>query len=124
MVASVCDCSQFSQLQHGLPDHILWCMAQVTRHMAHTSIDHSSLCEKSTYMHAGISRARLRDMYTDLGDLGDVAQACRHTQVLPSTLSFTRLQGKTAVPAVPSLIMMSTQDRVQTSLSAAHKHCS
>ena len=30
---------------------------------------------------AGTTRARLRDMYTEQGDLGDVAQACRQTQV-------------------------------------------
>ena len=30
---------------------------------------------------AGVSRARLRDMYKRLGDLGDVAQACRSKQV-------------------------------------------
>ena len=29
---------------------------------------------------AGTSRARLREMYNELGDMGDVAQACRHTQ--------------------------------------------
>ena len=30
---------------------------------------------------AGTSRAKLREMYNELGDMGDVAQACRHTQV-------------------------------------------
>lgn len=28
----------------------------------------------------GAQRSRLREMYKDHGDLGDVAQACRHTQ--------------------------------------------
>lgn len=28
----------------------------------------------------GTSRAKLREMYNELGDMGDVAQACRHTQ--------------------------------------------
>ena len=36
----------------------------------------------------GAQRSRLREMYKDHGDLGDVAQACRHTQVGP--LSFCR----------------------------------
>ena len=30
----------------------------------------------------GAQRSRLREMYKDHGDLGDVAQACRHTQAL------------------------------------------
>ncbi|KAL0029207.1 hypothetical protein WJX79_003015 [Trebouxia sp. C0005] len=30
----------------------------------------------------GTSRAKLREMYNELGDLGDVAQACRHTQTM------------------------------------------
>ncbi len=30
---------------------------------------------------AAVSRARLRDMYKRLGDLGEVAQACRSKQV-------------------------------------------
>ncbi|XP_062107460.1 DNA ligase 6-like isoform X2 [Humulus lupulus] len=30
----------------------------------------------------GTSRSKLREMYNDLGDLGDVAQACRQTQTL------------------------------------------
>ena len=29
----------------------------------------------------GASRAKLREMHNALGDLGDVAQACRRTQV-------------------------------------------
>ena len=29
---------------------------------------------------AGTSRSKLREMYNELGDMGDVAQACRHTQ--------------------------------------------
>ncbi|KAK9829240.1 hypothetical protein WJX72_004715 [[Myrmecia] bisecta] len=29
----------------------------------------------------GITRAKLRDMHNQLGDMGDVAQACRHTQM-------------------------------------------
>lgn len=35
---------------------------------------HAALCL------TGTSRAKLREMYNELGDLGDVAQACRHTQ--------------------------------------------
>lgn len=31
----------------------------------------------------GVTRAKLRDMFNRLGDLGDVAQACRHKQVAP-----------------------------------------
>ncbi|DBB01067.1 hypothetical protein WJX77_004280 [Trebouxia sp. C0004] len=30
----------------------------------------------------GTSRAKLREMYNELGDMGDVAQACRHTQTM------------------------------------------
>lgn len=30
----------------------------------------------------GVTRARLSQMYNDLGDPGDVAEACRHTQVV------------------------------------------
>ena len=30
----------------------------------------------------GVTRQRLSSMYKELGDLGDVAQACRHNQVL------------------------------------------
>lgn len=30
----------------------------------------------------GTSRAKLREMYAELGDMGDVAQACRHTQTM------------------------------------------
>lgn len=29
----------------------------------------------------GVSRSKLRDMFNKVGDLGDVAQACRHKQV-------------------------------------------
>ena len=29
----------------------------------------------------GVTRQKLSSMYKDLGDLGDVAQACRHNQV-------------------------------------------
>ena len=36
----------------------------------------------------GAQRSRLREMYKDHGDLGDVAQACRHTQVRPKWLHF------------------------------------
>lgn len=36
---------------------------------------------------AGTSRAKLREMYNELGDMGDVAQACRHTQASPCMLS-------------------------------------
>ena len=41
---------------------------------------------------AGTTRARLRDMYTEHGDLGDVAQACRQTQVRLSSTGHTLLQ--------------------------------
>jgi DNA ligase-1 len=30
----------------------------------------------------GVTRQKLGSMYRELGDLGDVAQACRHNQVL------------------------------------------
>lgn len=40
---------------------------------------------------AGTTRARLRDMYTEQGDLGDVAQACRQTQVRLSAARHTLL---------------------------------
>ena len=40
---------------------------------------------------AGTTRARLRDMYTEHGDLGDVAQACRQTQVGLSSTRHTVL---------------------------------
>ena len=36
----------------------------------------------------GTSRARLREMYNELGDMGDVAQACRHTQVSSACCCF------------------------------------
>ena len=35
----------------------------------------------------GVSRAKLHSLYNKLGDLGDVAQACRHNQASPSLFS-------------------------------------
>lgn len=34
----------------------------------------------------GVTRQRLHAMYDSLGDPGDVAEACRHTQVIPPLL--------------------------------------
>lgn len=37
-----------------------------------------------------VSRARLREMYNTMGDLGDVAQACKRTQVRLCSLASWR----------------------------------
>ena len=42
--------------------------------VSHPHGSHAALCL------IGTSRAKLREMYNELGDMGDVAQACRHTQ--------------------------------------------
>mmetsp|Transcript_10741 Transcript_10741/g.40352 ORF Transcript_10741/g.40352 Transcript_10741/m.40352 type:complete len:1482 (-) Transcript_10741:96-4541(-) len=59
----------------------------------------------------GTPRSRLREMYRDLGDLGDVAQACRQTQTLllrPKALTirhvFTSLRGLSTVSGSGSAI--------------------
>lgn len=36
----------------------------------------------------GVTRQKLSSMYKELGDLGDVAQACRHNQVFFLTILF------------------------------------
>ena len=41
----------------------------------------SMMQQNASGLVTGTSRARLREMYNELGDMGDVAQACRHTQV-------------------------------------------
>ena len=44
----------------------------------------------------GVSKARLSELYKDMGDLGDVAQSCRRTQgllVAPVQLTVARVYG-------------------------------
>ncbi len=55
---------------------------------------HAALCM------TGTSRAKLREMYNELGDMGDVAQACRHTQASTGCLPATH-----ASPHKPNSMM-------------------
>ena len=62
---------------HDLPG------ASTTGQIGRMASQHASCWLQLTYCEAdtGVSRARLREVYKQLGDLGDVAQACRSRQV-------------------------------------------
>lgn len=55
---------------------------------------HTALCM------TGTSRAKLREMYNELGDMGDVAQACRHTQASSCCLPTTHASPQKPYPAM------------------------
>ena len=46
-----------------------------------------SIVSQAVMEATGVTRQRLSQMYKELGDLGDVAQACRHNQVFTPFLS-------------------------------------
>ncbi len=48
----------------------------------------------------GTSRAKLREMYNELGDMGDVAQACRHTQASTCCLPASHASPHKAYPVM------------------------
>ncbi|XP_030507869.2 DNA ligase 6 isoform X1 [Cannabis sativa] len=80
-------CNMFRSLLALSPEDVLPAVYLCTNKIA---ADHEnkelniggSLVTSALEEACGTSRSKLREMYNDLGDLGDVAQACRQTQTL------------------------------------------
>ncbi|XP_050372696.1 DNA ligase 6 isoform X2 [Argentina anserina] len=80
-------CNMFRSLLALSPDDVLPSVYLCTNKIA---ADHKnaelniggSLVTAALEDACGTSRSKIRDMYNELGDLGDVAQACRQTQTL------------------------------------------
>ncbi|BBN03501.1 DNA ligase 1 [Marchantia polymorpha subsp. ruderalis] len=78
-------CNMFRSLLALSPDAVLPAVYLTTNRLApdFESVDLNiggSIVSTAVGEVAGVSRAKLREMYTSMGDLGDVAQACRQTQ--------------------------------------------
>ncbi|KAL2645294.1 hypothetical protein R1flu_012881 [Riccia fluitans] len=78
-------CNMFRSLLALSPDDVLPAVYLTTNRLApdFESVDLNiggSTVSTAVGEVAGVSRAKLREMYAAMGDLGDVAQACRQTQ--------------------------------------------
>ncbi|EXC20557.1 DNA ligase 1 [Morus notabilis] len=80
-------CNMFRSLLALSPEDVLPAVYLSTNKIAadHENMELNiggSLVASALEEACGISRSKIREMYNDLGDLGDVAQACRQTQML------------------------------------------
>ncbi|XVF71531.1 hypothetical protein PTKIN_Ptkin12aG0045500 [Pterospermum kingtungense] len=80
-------CNMFRSLLALSPEDVLPAMYLCTNKIAadHENIELNiggSLVTSALEEACGTNRSKIRDMYNDMGDLGDVAQACRQTQTL------------------------------------------
>ncbi|XP_024187828.1 DNA ligase 6 isoform X2 [Rosa chinensis] len=80
-------CNMFRSLLALSPDDVLPSVYLCTNKIAadHENVELNiggSLVTAALEDACGTSRSKIRDMYNELGDLGDVAQACRQTQTL------------------------------------------
>ncbi|XP_022771969.1 DNA ligase 6 isoform X3 [Durio zibethinus] len=80
-------CNMFRSLLALSPEDVLPAVYLCTNKIAadHENIELNlggSLVTSALEEACGTSRSKIRDMYNDMGDLGDVAQACRQTQTL------------------------------------------
>ncbi|KAL6223528.1 hypothetical protein ACLB2K_006913 [Fragaria x ananassa] len=80
-------CNMFRSLLALSPDDVLPSVYLCTNKIAadHKNVELNiggSLVTSALEDACGTSRSKIRDMYNELGDLGDVAQACRQTQTL------------------------------------------
>ncbi|XP_012491347.1 DNA ligase 6 isoform X1 [Gossypium raimondii] len=80
-------CNMFRSLLALSPEDVLPAVYLCTNKIAadHENIELNiggSLVTSALEEACGTNRSKIRDMYNDMGDLGDVAQACRQTQTL------------------------------------------
>ncbi|XP_021296327.1 DNA ligase 6 isoform X2 [Herrania umbratica] len=80
-------CNMFRSLLALSPEDVLPAVYLCTNKIAadHENIELNiggSLVTSALEEACGTNRSKIRDMYNDIGDLGDVAQACRQTQTL------------------------------------------
>ncbi|KAF3444323.1 hypothetical protein FNV43_RR14013 [Rhamnella rubrinervis] len=80
-------CNMFRSLLALSPEDVLPAVYLCTNKIAsdHENVELNiggSLVTSAVEEVCGASRSKIREMYNDLGDLGDVAQACRQTQKL------------------------------------------
>ncbi|KAK6279822.1 hypothetical protein POUND7_020089 [Theobroma cacao] len=80
-------CNMFRSLLALSPEDVLPAVYLCTNKIAadHENIELNiggSLVTSALEEACGTSRSKIRDMYNEIGDLGDVAQACRQTQTL------------------------------------------
>ncbi|XP_068303185.1 DNA ligase 6 isoform X1 [Pyrus communis] len=80
-------CNMFRSLLALSPDDVLPSVYLCTNKIAadHENVELNiggSLVTSALEEACGTSRSKIREMYSELGDLGDVAQACRQTQKL------------------------------------------
>ncbi|XP_039054171.1 DNA ligase 6-like isoform X2 [Hibiscus syriacus] len=83
-------CNMFRSLLALSPEDVLPAVYLCTHKIAadHENIELNiggSLVTSALEEACGTNRSKIRDMYNDMGDLGDVAQACRKTQTLLAT---------------------------------------
>ena len=64
----------------------------------------------------GVSRAKLHTLYNKLGDLGDVAQACRHNQARPALRCAEWMQA--SIPRPKPWLWMEHQTPQQSCLAS------
>ncbi|KAK8694450.1 hypothetical protein V6N13_072002 [Hibiscus sabdariffa] len=83
-------CNMFRSLLALSPEDVLPAVYLCTHKIAadHENIELNiggSLVTSALEEACGTNRSKIRDMYNDMGDLGDVAQTCRQTQTLLAT---------------------------------------